>query len=345
MPEIINSPGNIEAVKLILESLVEKYGIDNLAFISLIKGEYGMRSYIYNSIVPRFISKVKDIDSNIKVVGISFEDTSFFVDDICDIVIEINDKNFNNTIVDTNGNMAIVAEHAKKISTYLIPQESYNGTNGWHPSYITGVYSIEYENIISSMNFKNIIYTTFCDGSYVFTSNSFNVSQISSSLNFGIIRQVPFMDSLIEVPQIKRIDSHLTDENRSIVMFIRNTNKCPERNLPPEIYNAVFSFCMNNKIHLHVFQDLVPVDVPENPLIHNIWIPGSPQLKKMVNLCRKSHVYIGGNSGAGIIAYSQSRSNVLYYKEYDPFYYKNLVPPILFKTANDITSLLKNYFN
>jgi hypothetical protein len=73
-PIILSIEASIPEIYETLKSLKTQY--INIAYISYIEGEYGLRMVIYNSIVREFVNKQKELKNSI--VGLCFKSNTYF---------------------------------------------------------------------------------------------------------------------------------------------------------------------------------------------------------------------------------------------------------------------------
>ena len=289
---------SVVSIKQLLSDLQITY--PNYAFISYIDGEFGIRVWMYNSYVYSFISKVKK--TNVDVIGICFIGQKCFIEHLCDHVIEIQDTCFDDTIaniIDHSQN----SENHKNI--YYVPNTKYVGNDGWDLSYIRGLHNPLYEQMINEFNFSNIFYTLHCDGSrFINTQNAemagspfimFKYNNLNITLNTDTATRT----SLYSLP-VKIIKQ----KNDNIVLWIRNTTKHPGRNMEAEVYLNIFKFCIEKQKYVYVFQDLNKINIQNSEYIidcdyrkNNI-----PLFDKFKEICNKSSLYIGTDSGPLYVA-------------------------------------------
>lgn len=306
---IYRTDNKIKNIKNLLNSLKGKYG--DYSFISYIDGEYGIRVHVYNSLCYDFYKKCKQ--NNKTVVGICFKGTKSFLRNCSDHIIEIQDIAFNSTKKEIVDNSRYSANH--KNDGY-VAKNLYEGKDGWSLEYIRGLHCDEYENMLEEINFKNIFYTLHCDGSrYI---NKKGVALVSNNLIPYKINNTEFY-----IPSIQSwIDNNLFIEekeynpytNNAVAIWIRNTNKWPERNMSPHIYNSVFDFCIKNKKTCYVFQDLQPVKIPDNEYIidSTIRYKNRPNFDKFLDICNKCDYFIGADSGSTEFILVHSKTSVKY---------------------------------
>ncbi len=272
----------------------------NYAFISYIDGEFGLRVWLYNSYVREFINQLKK--TNLNVIGICFIGQKCFIEHLCDHIIEIQDTCFDNTSVSLEDNSQTSKNHN---NIYYVPNSKYDGNDGWNLCYIRGLHNPLYEQMINEFNFSNIFYTLHCDGSRFI--NIHNAKMVGSlfimfkynNVNIRLKTDDITRRSLYNLPIIKQ-----KIKNDNIVLWIRNTNKWPERNMSPQVYLNIFKFCLEKKKIVYVFQDLNKINIQKSEYIiecdyrkNNI-----PLFDKFKEICDKSSLYIGVDSGPLYVA-------------------------------------------
>jgi hypothetical protein len=296
---ISNDEDEIE--KLLLK-LREKYG--DYALISYMAGEYGYMARLYNGIIFQFYNIMKS--NNIPCIAIIFKNNKCFVNNCTDHIVEIDDIEFASTYKIPIEYEELSSERIRKISYGILNENSYNGNDGTHPVYVQGITSKKFEILLNKLDFKNIFYSIHMDGSYF--TNRFGCNGIISNAckinNILQPHQYTQKDILQLIPNINK-ESKQTKTN-TITIFIRNTNKSPMRNIPQEFYKYLFDYCiLHNKI-CNVFQDLIPIELPnsENIIDCTDRFKNRPNFDKFIEICSKSDIYIGANSGTSeLVAY------------------------------------------
>ena len=330
----------------------------NLAFISYIDGEIGFRVILYNSLVYQFAKKQRELKNFI--VGLCFVGNTFYLKHYCDIIIEVDDIAFEWDSFDTSSTEQYTQRN------HFPGMAPYAGNDGSHPFYNTGYYNHIYEEILCDMKFSNIFFTYHCASSWHSSGeiNHMHTSPDIAGLDIGKIENQYykiFDKDLLEKIKLLHNDKHAngsmyrimsfnkftkqTVPNDNIVVWIRKTNKCPERNLPEEIYLTLFNYCIANKKHLHIFLDLEKVDVPVNEFlhVHDYRKNNQPLFDEFVKICNKSYLYIGCDSGSSWIAAHYSKVNCLIYN--DQWWYADIIyPQPLFKTKEDLISMLNSKY-
>jgi hypothetical protein len=321
-PIILSIDASIPEIYETLNSLKTQY--TNIGYISYIEGEYGLRAVIYNSMVREFVNKQKEL-KNI-IVGLCFKSNTYFLKDICDIIIELN---------------------STKLS-----KDYYSGNDGTNLFYNRGTYSEPYETMITCLELTNIFNTTRSDGLRLFDNmNNFTDIRESNNKIFGLIDNKPFMcsgsyhymvDMTVEIYNKKKLE--LKNKNDNIMIFIRNTSKHTHRNINKDIYEGLFQYCIDNKKHLYVCLDLIPVTLPENEFIHNCNIreDGVLLIDTIIDICNKCYIYIGADSGITEICNLYTSTNILCTQKSFLLKKINNNPEIC--NSNDLISTLNNVY-
>ena len=292
---------NETEIKELLLQLRDTY--DDYAFISYIDGEYGIRVWVYNSIVYNFYNLMKS--QNKICIGLVFKGTKCFLNNLCDHIIEIDDIEFAST---TNNKIEDNSSTSLNHGNNIVPSNSYYGNDGWDLTYIRGIHSALYEKILLEMNFSNIFYTLHVDG-----SRYINLHGCNNGYLYKVNKQNVVFHNINNFTCINAINNIFT-ENRAehvtnkIVIWIRNTNKWPHKNIPNDYYNALFKYCiLNNKI-CYVFQDIVPIELPihDNIIECNERFKNRPNYDTFVKICSECDIYIGADSGPTYLLMHQS---------------------------------------
>jgi hypothetical protein len=279
-------------IQNLLIQLKDKYG--DYAFISYIDGEYGIRVWVYNSLVYNFYNEMKK--KNKICIGIVFKNTKCFLNNLCDHIIEINDIEFlSNTLQDINVDNSW---HSPNHKNNVVPSNSYCGNDGCDLVYIRGMHSKEYENVLLDMNFSDIFYTLHVDGSRFINSHGCNNGYMYKINNENIIyhninNNTCFTHMNVVKPTIKRAKTN------KIVIWIRNTNKWEYKNTKEDYYNCLLEYCIKNDKMCYVFQDVTPVTLPIHCNIIDCTsrIKNRPDFDNFINICSDSDIYIGSDSG------------------------------------------------
>lgn len=291
---MIFSVSNKESdIKELLLKLRSEYG--DYAFISYIDGEYGIRIWVYNSLVYAFYNLMKS--QNRVCIGIVFKNTKSFLNNLCDHIIEIDDVEFhsnalNSEIVDNN-------QYSTNHTNSIVPTNSYYGNDAWDLVYIRGMHSKLYEDILLEMNYSNIFYTLHVDGSRYINIHGCNTGHLYKVNNENAI----FKSNDINVICIN--SRHVCEKyqkttiTNNIVIWIRNSNKWPHKNTPKHYYESLFDYCITNNKNCYVFQDIVSVALPvHNNIIEcNDRIKNRPDFDNFIKICSSSDVFIGADSG------------------------------------------------
>lgn len=286
---IIKVSNKLEDIYNILIQLQSSY--KNIAFISYINGEYGCRVWLYNSIVRYFVEEQKKINNII--IGICFKGLKFYIEDLCDIIIEIQNVDFENVV-------------------------PYSGQNGEHAYYSIGTRNIEYETMINNLSFSNIFYTTHHNGAII--ANNVNSAYVylndigSSDMVFGKLNNTNFIcHSSNQYNYFKKNKIISNKKNDTITIAIRNTNKHSFKNMTSNIYENIFKYCIENKKKLNVFMDLNPVNIPESEYIkiYSYREQNQPMFDIFVKSCKESYIYIGCDSGTSEIASAYTNANII----------------------------------
>jgi hypothetical protein len=337
----------------------------NLAFISYMGGEIGFKVVLYNSLVYNFSMSQREHQN--LIVGLCFIGNTFYLKHYCDIIIEVQDIAFTyqkedlyDEIID---NTYFPNRQDEPHSPIWFPaNKPYAGPNPLHPFYKVGYYNEEYEKMLINFKFSNIFFTFFCSsGEYI--SGELDNLQISTNvvdLTLGKINnnyyKITTMKHLLE--QKKYLDVTVNeilsclisfrnfvkniDKNDNIVVWIRNTTHDPSRNLPQSCYLALFDYCIQNKKHLHIFQDWQKVSIPDSEYLHtydNFRINNSFLFDEFIKICNKSYLYIGCDSGASWMASYYTKANCLIYKS--QWRYSSLInPQPLFFTHEQLIHLI-----
>ena len=126
-------------------------------------------------------------------------------------------------------------------------------------------------------------------------------------------------------------------------MWIRNTNKWPQRNMPAETYSSVFNYCITNQKTVHVFQDLDKISIPDSEYIIecDYRINNIPVFDKFKEICDKSSLFIGVDSGAIYVAQTSCNIVTVCIGSDGHGYQRNSI----YCHANDIYNFLTNFYN
>lgn len=280
-----------------LEPLLIHFKNNNYGYVSYIAGEYGMVIKMYKIYVYEFYQELKK--NNIKTVGFVFKNTTSFLYNCCDEIIEYQ----NIEIDDINNDMS-----------------SYEDNDGCAMQYTRGMKNFKYEELLEKINFKHIFYTLFADGS-VFANKKNNYDNIPHNSNiilYEILNNnysvyIRFSYDNLTYSQPFIINSNKS-KNKCIAIWIRNTNKWPGRNMLIETYESVFNYCINNNITCYVFMDLIQIELPNSKYIINSTnrFKNRPNWDNFLNILSKCDFYIGSNSGSSEIVLFNAKINMLF---------------------------------
>lgn len=309
-----------------LEKCLENFKNNNYGFISYLTGEYGIIINYYKTFVYNFYLKLKE--RNIKTVGFVFKNTSSFLYNCCDEIIEYQDIDFNNN--DDNINSCI-NNNSIEYNEYKIQTTSYNGNDGWAIQYIRGIKNDRYEELINRLNFENVFYTLHADGSFNYNKqNGYNRIHYNNHINLYKIMNnecnVYIPVRYTSNPYANTIITNNKSIKKCIAIWIRNTNKHPFRNTKPETYNTVFNYCMNNNIICYVFLDLQPIELPKSIFIKNCTdrFKNRPNWDNFLNVLSTCDFYIGSDSGSSEFVLLNIKMNCLF-DNYNEFHLPHTV--------------------
>lgn len=290
---IYNVSNNENEIKEILLKLREEYG--DYAFISYVDGEYGIRVWVYNSMVYNFYNLMKS--QNKICIALVFKNTKSFLNNLCDHIIEIDDIEFALT---SHNKSEDTSQTSLNHINNVVPINSYYGNDGWDLTYIRGIHSKLYEDNLLEMNFSNIFYTLHVDGSRYINLHGCNNGYLYKVNNQNIIFNNINNDTCINsINNIFNSNNYNKNKTNKIAIWIRNTNKWPQKNIPKDYYDSLFNYCsLNNKI-CYVFQDLIPVNIPvcDNIIEINNRYKNRPDFDNFVKICSECDIYIGADSG------------------------------------------------
>ena len=100
------------------------------------------------------------------------------------------------------------------------------------------------------------------------------------------------------------------ERSNKISIYIRNSTKWPHKNISPEIYNTLFDYCISNNKTCYVFQDLMPVVLPNHPNI----IDSTTRFKNrldfdnFIKISNDCDVYLGEDSGPIYLLLHQNKN-------------------------------------
>ena len=230
-------------------------------------------------------------------IALVFKGTKCFLNNLCDHIIEIDDIEFASTLnnkIEDNSSTSL--NHINNV----VPSNSYYGNDGWDLTYIRGIHSALYEDILLEMNFSNIFYTLHVDGSRYINLYGCNNGYLYKANNQNVVFHNVNNDTTC-INAINNIfkentPSHVTNK---IVIWIRNTNKMPYRNIQIDYYNALFDYCIANNKICYVFQDIIHIELPihDNIIECNDRFKNRPNFDNFVKICSDCDIYIGADSG------------------------------------------------
>ena len=338
---IYNISNKESEIEILLLKLRDIYG--DYAFISYIDGEFGIRNHVYRSLVHTFYTTVKE--QNITCIGIVFKNNKLFLDSLCDHIIEINDSYLDSIIEnDENEDNSVTSQNHINC---VVPSTYYLGSDGWNLSYIRGQHSKIYEDVLLKMNFNNIFYTLHGDG-----SRFINLYGVNCGCFFKINNVVAYYDNN-NLPYLCKSNMIFSEKMKkytktnNIVIWVRNTNKWPERNMSKHQYTSVFDYCILNNKKCYVFQDIIHIDIPkhQNIIEMNVSdkIKNMPNLDNFMKICNESDIYIGANSGITEIVVSSKIDILVISVGEIEIKCNNCLKNI--NTSEAIINTLNNYYN
>jgi len=361
---IIKIDNSLQSFYNVITDLKKQY--PNLAFISYVGGEIGFKVILYNSLVYHF-SMIQRQQKNL-IVGLCFIGNTFYLKHYCDIIIEVQDIAFTykkedlyEETIDT-GYFPLKRPEKPLDFIWFPANKPYAGPNPLHHFYKIGYYNEEYEKMLINLQFSNIFFTFFCSScEYIsgeignirvtenvvdlilgkFNNNYYNITTMDSLLEYKKKLDVTVNEILSCLISFRNFVKN-TDKNDNIVVWIRNTSIDTSRNLPQSCYLALFDYCIQNKKHLHIFQDWQKVSIPESEYLHtydNFRVNNSFLFDEFIKICNKSYLYIGCDSGASWMASYYSKANCLIYKS--QWRYSTLInPQPLFFTHEQLIHLI-----
>jgi hypothetical protein len=302
--KIIQCSNNLQEIKTLISSLLTEN--EKSAFFSYIDGEYGIRLHVYYSLGKMFYNEMKKI--GIPVVALVFKGQTWSVSECSDIVIEVQSSyGFSH-----NTELTEQEYNDNKINPSWVPTGVYTGSDGWRQEYFKGFHDNEYENMIGGFNFSNIFYTTHCDGSKY--TNPHTETLVDGE---GFLYKVNDQNIILNNIRNDYLGRYFTtntlkqtNKSRDYLLWIRNTNKWPQRNTPQTLIDNICKFCIATKRKCYVIQDLQETPVPDNEYIINylrsddsngLYMKGSIHIDNIIELSKKCGVYIGADSGASEI--------------------------------------------
>jgi hypothetical protein len=331
---IYSVSNNENDIKNLLFQLREIYG--DYAFISYIDGEYGIRVWVYNSLVYEFYSKMKSI--NKICVAIVFKNTKSFLNNLCDHIVEIDDIEF---LSNTTEHIEDGDQNSMNHTENIVLKNTYFGNDGWNLSYIRGLHCPLYEQILLELNFSNIFYTLHVDGSRYINLHGCNNGIIYKINNENAVFHNINNNTCINSIQVCAKENHHERSNK-IIIYLRNSNKWPHKNISPEIYNTLFDYCIfNNKI-CHVFQDLIPVVLPNHSNIIDSTkrFKNRPDFDYFINKSNECDIFLGEDSGPLYLLLHQNK-NILKLCTSCIQYNNNVINNV---NKNELINILNNFY-
>ena len=287
---VSNKENEIE--KLLIE-LKEIYG--DYAFISYLDGEIGMRVRAQWALYT-FYNLVKS--ENIVCIGIVFKNQKVFIEYFCDHIIEIDDVWFDSA---NNTHVELVGNQTHFVSDNYVPSEIYSGNDGWNLSYIRGHHSNIYESILLKLNYSNIFYTLHLDGSSEINLHGVNTGYLFQLHNTKIHINNVCKNCIRDRKLFINNKIQVKNKTNNIVIWPRNTNKHPNRNMSNDIYNSLFSYCILHNKKCYVFQDLHKISIPDNNNIIELntvdRFKNIPNFDNFIEICNNSDIFVGVDSG------------------------------------------------
>ena len=132
---IIKVDNTIDEIQKTIKELIEIY--KDIALVSYIDGELGIRAMIYSTIVSNFVNTQKILNNT--VIGVCFKGYTFYVKHLYDVVIEIQ-----GSVIQNNRELPETVKcHDMNVYTC-----NYNGTDGWNPFYNCGFHHEDYEKLL-----------------------------------------------------------------------------------------------------------------------------------------------------------------------------------------------------
>jgi len=284
-----------------LESLLTHFKNNNYGYISYITGEYGVCIKTYKMFVYNFYQELKK--NNIKTVGFVFKNTTSFLYNCCDEIIEYQDIEFDNI----NNDMP-----------------SYEGNDGWATQYTVGMKNFKYEELLEKINFEHIFYTLFLTGAcHVNIKTNYNhISYNNNIILYKVLNNDCSFYITNNYDTLTHSQPFIINSNKSknkcIAIWIRNSNKWPFRNTQIDTYHSVFNYCINNNIICYVFMDLLPIELPDSKYIINSTdrFKNRPNWDNFLNILSKCDFYIGSDSGSSEMVFLNAKINILLDKIY-----------------------------
>ena len=353
--KVLQIPNHLDDFKNAIINLQNVVG-EKLAFISYIEGEFGYRVLHYSSNVKEFAMKQRELGHFI--LAVCFKGNTFYLQDCCDLCIEIQGKVFSHIKPATTNHFANINPEVPYLEgsvttlahPFEVPTSFYAGENGFDLHYLRGTHDTEYEAYINSCNFKNCIYTLRPDGLGIVTPHSVTLNSPRSLFTAGKLQGQPFncptdfkeLSSKLLVYNPPKPRKTVEMKNNKIAIWVRMTNKDPQRNFSVIVLDALFDYCIANKIYLYIFLDLIPIPVRESEYIivcnreEHTW-------DAFVKICSECYLYIGCSSGTSEMVYAYTDTHLLLYSgptamiELQPMY-------SVFRTKEDLLGILDHYY-
>lgn len=352
-PSVLKISNNIADIRAVLLGLKIQYG-ERMAFVSYIDGEYGCRVMLYNSVVRDFATQQHD--QNRVVVSLVFKGLTFYVQEYSDIVVEIQ-SHFFEGLSDSDEAGIDNTQFSWNHINHIVPNTKYSGTDGWNLNYIRGVHDDRYEDILRELALENVIYTTHYDGAR--RINVHNKAFDQDTFVYGKINGVNISGIGADImPKFRVNTERTTAKNNNICLWIRNTNKWPQRNIPPEIYTRLFEYCVQKQKHLYVFQDLTAVPIPDhvtdadgNVCDTNIYIhewqhikeDNIPLMDKFMDICRTCYIFVGATSGIADMVSTYTNVNIILTSEPAPYMAANGIRAVA-HTSDELVQHLEQLY-
>ena len=148
------------------------------------------------------------------------------------------------------------------------------------------------------MNFLNIFYTLHVDGSRYINLHGCNNGYIYKINNENIIFNN--INNHTCINNIHICEKEIKRQNtNNIVIWIRSSNKWSTKNIHEDIYNTLFDYCISNNKKCFVFQDLMPINLPNhyNIIDSTTRYKNRPDFDYFIKICSESDIFIGADSG------------------------------------------------
>jgi hypothetical protein len=172
---------------------------------------------------------------------------------------------------------------------------------------------------LNDIDFDNIFYTLHVDGSYYINKLNSKTSAESLCL-YKCNKQdatLPSIEYCLESASIPNTIQKPQQQTRNIAIWIRNTNKWPERNMHHTTYNIVFRYCIEKQITCKVFLDLIPVQLPDSQYIINATtrFKNRPDWDNITYILQECDFFIGTDSGSSEFVLLSIDINCLFEKQ------------------------------